>query len=94
MTVTTRRMGCPKQAALCHARVLNNMRHFIKTANGISTDFIQASDSLPLSGCGQGNGGGPISWHAHMEPLIIAYAKDRDFLLGVQDIFSTFCSGS
>ena len=52
------------------------MRHFIKTANGISTDFIQASDSLPLSGCGQGNGGGPISWHAHMEPLIIAYAKD------------------
>ena len=61
MTLTTTRMGCPKQAALCHAGVLDTMKHLIKTANGISTDFIQASDSLPLSGCGQGNGGGSIS---------------------------------
>ena len=58
MTVTTRRMGCPKEAALCHVRVLTKMKHFIKTANGTSTEFIQASESLPLSGCGQGNGGG------------------------------------
>ena len=53
------------------------MKHFIKTVNGISKEFIQASESAPLSGCGQGNGGGPISWHAHMEPLIQAYAKDN-----------------
>ena len=75
MTVTTRRMGCPKEAALCHARVLNSMKHYIKTANGISSEYIQASPLLPFSGCGQGNGGGPISWHAHMEPLIKAYAN-------------------
>ena len=75
MTVTTRRMGCPKAAALCHAKVLNQMKHFVKTANGISQDFIQASAQLPLAGCGQGNWGGPISWHAHMEPLLEAYSK-------------------
>ena len=42
MTVTTRRMGCPKAAALCHAQVLNRMK------NNISQDYIQPSDELPL----------------------------------------------
>ena len=75
MTIATRRMECPKEAALCHTKVVNNMKHFIKTDNGISKQFIQASTALPLSRCEQGNGGGPISWHTHMEPLIQAYYK-------------------
>ena len=53
------------------------MKHFVKTANGISEDYIEASDSLPLSGSGEGNGGGPICWHAHMEPLLQAYAANN-----------------
>ena len=53
------------------------MKHFIKTANGVSQEYIQASDELPLAGCGQDNCGGPISWHAHMEPLLMAYSKDN-----------------
>ena len=58
MTVTVWRMGYPKEVALCHARVLTNMKHFIKTANGISKEFIHASEFIALYGCGQGNGGG------------------------------------
>ena len=40
-------------------------------------NFMQASEDLPLSGSGQGNGGEPICWHAHMEPLLIAFSKDN-----------------
>ena len=49
----------------------------IKTANSISQEYIQASDELPLSGSGQGNGGDPISWNAHMEPFLTTYSKDN-----------------
>ena len=49
MDITTRRMGYPKAAALCHAQVLNQIKHFIKTVNGISQDYIQASDEIPLA---------------------------------------------
>ena len=77
MIVTTRRMSCPKEAALCHAKVLNQMKHFIKTAMGVSENCIQASPTVPLAGCGQNNGGRPISWHAHMEPLLAAYSNDN-----------------
>ena len=71
MIIATRRMGCPKEATLCHTKVLNHMKHFIKTAN----DIAEASPAIPLSGCGQGNGCGPISWHVYMGPLIKAYVK-------------------
>ena len=76
-TITTRRMGCPKEFALCHARVQNQMKHYIKTKAGVSPAFFQASPSLNIGGLGQGNGGGPISWHCHMEPLLEAYSKDN-----------------
>ena len=29
-TITTRRMGCPKDFVLCHARLQNQMKHYIK----------------------------------------------------------------
>ena len=76
-TITTRRMGCPKEFALCHARVQNQMKHFVKTKAGVSKEYFQASALLNIGGLGQGNGGGPISWHSHMEPLLQAYAQDN-----------------
>ena len=39
-TITTRRMGCPKAFVLCHARVQNQMKHFIKTKTGVSTHLL------------------------------------------------------
>ena len=77
MNITARRMGCSKEVFLCHSRVLNQTKYFVKTVNGISDAYIAASDSLPLSGSGQGNRGGPIYWHAHMEPLLKAYEADN-----------------
>ena len=60
-TITTRHMGCPKSFALCHARVQNTMKHFVKTTAGTLKEYFQASALLNIGGLGQGNGGGPIS---------------------------------
>ena len=40
-TITTRRMGLPKNIAVCHAATLRNMRHYIRTGFGISDRYIQ-----------------------------------------------------
>ena len=76
-TLTIRRMGCPKEFALCHARVQNQMKHYIKAKSRVSSEYFQASPTLDIGGLGQGNGGGPICWHSHMEPLLEAYTKDN-----------------
>lgn len=39
-TITTRRMGLPKGHAVCHAKVLQLMKHRIRTGFGISSDSI------------------------------------------------------
>ena len=57
VTVSIRRMGYPKQVALCHTRVLNNMKHFIKSRFGISIAFFQASLELNLGALYRGMGG-------------------------------------
>ena len=57
-TITTRRMGCPKEFALCHARVQIQVQLYIKTKAGVSPTFFQASASLNIGGLGQGNSGG------------------------------------
>mmetsp|Transcript_636 Transcript_636/g.588 ORF Transcript_636/g.588 Transcript_636/m.588 type:complete len:111 (-) Transcript_636:724-1056(-) len=68
-------MGCPDEVALCLARVLNQMKHHFQTTNGISEAFIQACKILNIGGAGQGNAGGAVSWHSHMESLLLAYTK-------------------
>ena len=72
-SITTRRMGLPAEHAICHARVLRQMRHQIRTGFGISEDYIEWSEEENIGGIGQGNGGGPPSWHSHMLLLEIAY---------------------
>ena len=75
ITITTTRMGCPMDTALCHARVLNQMKHFIQTSSGISKAFIQSYASLNIWWCGQVYGGWTVSWISHMEPILVAYSK-------------------
>ena len=43
ITISTRKMGCPKKVAICHSKVLNQMQHFFKTKFGISEGFIHDS---------------------------------------------------
>ena len=40
-TVTTRRMGLPKNVAVCHAKTLRLMKHHIMTGYGISKECLQ-----------------------------------------------------
>ena len=53
-TITTRRMGCPKEFTLCYARVQNQMQHYVKTKTGVSSIFFQDSPSSNIGGLGQG----------------------------------------
>lgn len=59
-------IGCPDKVALCHARVLNQMKHFVQTTAGISEAFIHAYTRLNIGDVGQGNGRGSISWHSYI----------------------------
>ena len=65
-TVTTRRMGCPKNVAVCQASTLRQMKHHIRTSFGISTDFLQWCAKSNLGELGQGNGDACVGWHSHM----------------------------
>ena len=65
-TVTTRRMGLPRNVAVCHAKTLRNMEHHVRTSFGISEDTLKWCKKSNPGGLGQGNGGGCVSWHSHM----------------------------
>ena len=74
-TVTTRRMGLPRNAAVCHAQTLRKMEHHVKTSFGISEDTLKWCRECNPGGLGQGNGAGCVSWHSHMLVLEEAYEK-------------------
>ena len=57
--------GVKSDEALCKKKV------------GISDKFIESSSTLNLGGSGQGNRGGAIYWHSHMEPLLLVYSKEN-----------------
>ena len=94
MTIVTRRMGRPKAAALCHTKVLNSVKHFIKTANGISKESIQASPALPLSGKYHLGGKICFSWRGGylvLEKCVLSFIrwqtkKGREVLGSIQEL--------
>ena len=74
-TVTTRRMGLPKNVAICHATTLRKMKHQLRTGFGISKEFFQWCDDSNPGGLGQGNGGMCVSCHSYMLVFEKAYKK-------------------
>jgi hypothetical protein len=67
--------GCSKSIMRCHTLAQRNMKHYVKTAAGVSTSYIKFSPTYAISflmgfvilqgligGIGQGGGGGPILW--------------------------------
>ena len=74
-TITTRWLGLPPGAAICHAKVLRNMKHYIRTSYGISEGHIIWDKINNIGGLGQGNGAGPASWHSHMLVLVYIYEQ-------------------
>ena len=75
-TVTTMRMGLSKNEAVCHASALRKMRYFLRTSFGVSTEHLMWDLVNNPGGMGQGNGGGPSSFHSLMLPLEKAYENE------------------
>ena len=66
-----RRLGAPPEAIKSMLLTLQNARHRVKTAHGVSTEFYDAAElEVFLHGLGQGNGCGPCGWGAVSTPLI------------------------
>ena len=77
-TVATRRIGLPRQLAICHAKTLRDMKHHVRTSFGISKEPIQWDQESNPGGLGQGNGGGCVSWNSQMLILEDAYEATTD----------------
>jgi exonuclease III len=67
--------GMPQQAASCQAKVLHNMKHYVKTTRGTSENYIKRDKTTLLEGNGQGNAASVPGWHGHNEILCKVYKK-------------------
>jgi hypothetical protein len=56
------RLGMPRSAARMHSSVLLQMKYFVKTAHGISSEFYRVLHDYLLYGTGQGSGASPSIW--------------------------------
>ena len=70
-----RRLGIPKSAAVCLAKLLYGFKRFIRAKFGISEDYIRTAEHNVLYGIGQGNGGGPVIWLTHLTILFAVMDK-------------------
>ena len=69
-SITMRRLGAHPQAATCMLSTLQQAKHHIVTAFGISDSHFGSHRYTPLQGLAQGNGGAPAGWTAVSTPLI------------------------
>jgi hypothetical protein len=60
--IAAMRLGMPRSAARFHARVLANIKYFVKTKHGLSDAFYRACREFLLFGTGQGSGASPSVW--------------------------------
>ena len=84
------KIGLSSQCAKAHALTQRNMKHYVKTATGVSSGYIQYSNEIrryhdqeknivklegPICGVGQGGGASPIIWTAVLLIMLEAYKK-------------------
>ena len=60
-TITTCRMGLPKNIAICHTKALREMEHVFRTGFVLSEGSIKWNETDNPGGIGQGHGAGPVS---------------------------------
>lgn len=58
----SQQLGMPKSACNLFLNTLNNMKYFVKTANGVSTKYYTSSKQKTMHGPGQGGRGSPAVW--------------------------------
>ena len=81
------RIGCPTKIAKTHTEIQRKMRHYVKTAFGVSEGYFQYSKELQMimlnglimlitgliGGVGQGGGSSPIIWMAVLMIMMMAF---------------------
>ena len=74
-TITMARLGAPINVGIAITNTLAHMEHRVRTASGISTQFIKQQSDTRWSGVGQGcAASGPI-WLSMEAPMIQAYKR-------------------
>jgi hypothetical protein len=61
-SLAMQRVGVHPRAVQCMFGCIQQLRHYICTAYGISDAWQQITSHLPIHGVGQGNGAGPAIW--------------------------------
>ena len=98
-----RRAGCPREVTKMHTTVLQNMKHHIRTAVGVSIGFIKYDKRVKkiikngaisvltgmIGGVGQGGGASPIIWTTVLMILLQAYQSSQQGATIVDYIMKT-----
>jgi hypothetical protein len=74
ISLLNRRNGCPKEAVKMHANTLKEAKYFLKTQQGLSTDYY-SNETSPVYGNGQGAGDSPSQWSQESAMLFQLYQK-------------------
>jgi hypothetical protein len=61
IALLNRKNGCTQEAVRIHSETLSKARYYIKTQNGISSEFY-SNEKSPVYGNGQGAGDSPSQW--------------------------------
>jgi hypothetical protein len=69
------RNGCPNEAVKMHAKNLHSAKYFLKTKNGISSNYYTHSQDTPVYGNGQGAGDSPSQWNQESAMLLDLYEE-------------------
>ena len=65
-------LGLDPSISTMLARLMYVAKRHVKTKHGVSKKYIQTTINNPLFGIGQGNGGGPAIWLAHLTIMFTA----------------------
>ena len=74
-SVHLRTLGLAKRISTFLARMMHLARRYVKTKHGISKESIKTTKRQSLYGIGQGNGGGPAIWLAHLTVMFKAISS-------------------
>ena len=83
------RVGCPRSITRAHTKIQQSMKHFVKTATGVSIGWIQYGKENKkkvrngtilllmglIGGIGQGGGASPLIWMSVLLIMMGAYKQ-------------------
>lgn len=68
-------LGLHRTIGIFLARLMFQAKRYVKTAHGVSKQNICTTRTKILHGIGQGNGGGPAMWIAHLTVMFAAISS-------------------